>query len=172
MSPKYAVVYRVPNYVNTVLAGAYERCVGRSLPVTSPHISMSFPFYLNDGYGEEWLSRAINLVHFLEIGAWLSEVSYFSQQNKKILYASVEPFASFYSLHLQVSQAIRPGAHYDVTVFDGGVLPSFLPHLTLDYDFDGDAYTLASLNQEKIEAYFDIAHVSVMKILSSTITFL
>ena len=61
---------------------------------------------------------------------------------------------------------------YDVTVFDGGVLPSFLPHLTLDYDFDGDAYTLASLQNEKIEAYFDIAHLSVMKISDAMITFL
>lgn len=172
MSPKYAVVYRVPDYVHKALSGAYERCVGRTLPVTSPHISLSFSFYLHNGYGEEWLTRAINSLQFPEIGAWLSGVSQFSQQSKKFLYASVEPVASFYSLHLLVSQTIRPGAHYDLTVFDGGVLPTFLPHLTMDYDFDGDAYTEASLNHEKIEAYFDITHVSVMKILDTTITFL
>jgi 2'-5' RNA ligase len=172
MPPKYALVYRVPEYVRLALSGAYERCLGRSLPVTTPHISFTFPFYLHEGYGEEWLGNVSSSLVFDEIGAWLSGVSSFSQHTKKILYIAVEPTPALYALNLQVSQAIRSAAHYDLSVYDGGVLPSFLPHLTLDYDFDGDGYTLGSLNHEKIEAFFDIKKLSVMKISGTTITFL
>ena len=38
--------------------------------------------------------------------------------------------------------SLRNGIVFDKSVFSEGILPSFLPHVTIDYDFNGDMSTL------------------------------
>lgn len=145
------------------------RSVGRQLPVAIPHISLSFSFFLADGYEEKWLTQLVKHVLFEEISAWTTSIGYFSQLNKKILYVAVEPQEEFALLYKKISLLLRPGIFFDTTVFERGMLPSYVPHISLDYDFDGDAYTFASLQSEKIEAFFDVSRLSVMRIQQNSI---
>lgn len=169
---KYAVCYLAPDYVRQVFDAAYRRVTGRELPVQKLHLSVSYSFFLHDDYSEEWLFNTVASIKLPSIAAFVSGIFVFEHDGRKILYARIEPASEFLVIHKQLLPLLRRGTTYDTSVFAHGILPPFLPHISLDYLFDGDAYTLASLQAERVQAYFDLNKLSVLKIHSEDVSIL
>lgn len=157
---KYIVAFKPPDFVASVFQAAYARVTGRELPTENLHISLTYPFYLSDGYGEDWLRARAVALDFETISAWVDQLGVF-EQDKRILYIGIEPENEIVKLHQEITKSIREGISFDLSVYASGELPTYLPHISLDYDFDGDVYTLESLRAEMIQAYFDIDELAI-----------
>ena len=151
---KYVVAYKVPGYVEQVIRDNYFRITGRDVAFTDFHISLIHPFHLKSTHSEEWILGQIEREGFESLDAWLTRIGVFKQK-KKTLFIGVEPKDEMRRVHLKLGQILRKGIMYDSSPFLGGELPIFHPHITIDYDFDGDELTLNSLQIERFEAYFD-----------------
>ena len=151
---KYVIAYSVPAYVRQVIAASYNRVTGRELLTENMHISLTYPFLIHSTHSESWITEKLNGYEFESIDSWLTRVDVF-EQKKRLLYIKVEPYEDYFSMHLTINRVLRSGIQIDTKPFVGGNLPVYIPHIGLDYDFDGDHLTLHSLRVEKIEAWFD-----------------
>ncbi len=163
MTSKYVVVYSLPDYVVDLLKDAYFRTTGRQLLSHNLHISFTYPFFLKDGFEEKWLKSRVVNCRFDEIEGYFSKIDVFEQNYKKILYIKIKPKDKLEKLHLKLNKKLRKGVLYDKRIFENEELPKYLPHVSIDYDFDGDVYTLESLRAEEIKAYFDVSKLSVIR---------
>jgi 2'-5' RNA ligase len=127
------------------------------------HLSLVFSFNLKNGYDEKWLIERLIKVRFRPIAAKLTIPGLFEQQGKQILYLTVEPYDELMDLHRRINKTIGKGTEIETTGFDGGELPDFWPHITLDYDFDGDRYTFAGLEREGVMVYFEIERLTIVR---------
>ena len=163
MPIKYTVVYVIPEDICLLLEEKCRRATGKDLPTHNLHISFTFSFFLKEGYGEAWLLRQVKENAFEPISAWLTSFETFSQLNKKILYVRVEPFEELVNLQKQIIGSIQAGVEVDLTVYSDRVVPEFVPHISLDYEFAGDETILNRLRAEKAHAWFEVDTLTVIR---------
>jgi 2'-5' RNA ligase len=166
---RYVVAYEIPPYVGQVLKDGYSRVTGREMPANNLHISLIYPFHIYPTHSEEWVVNRLNNFHFESIDSRLTKIDVF-EQNKKLLYVKVEPYEDYYASHLIVNRILRSGIQIDTKPFKSGTLPAYMPHIVVDYDFDGDELTLHSLSLEKIGAWFDSGYPRLYKFDENTFT--
>ena len=99
------------------------------------------------------LEKVRNIL-FESFEARLSKLSVWEQKDKKILVVEVEPKEKFQKIFGEVLLALRSDIVFDKSVFSEGLLPNFLPHITIDYDFNGDVSKLDK--QELIKCFFAV----------------
>jgi 2'-5' RNA ligase len=109
----------------------------KSFPVKNLHLSILWPFFINSGVAEEAILKKIKNISFECFEAKLSKSLVWEQKNKKILVVEVEPKEKFQKIFGEVLLTLRSDILFDKSVFSEGLLPSFLPHITIDYDFKG-----------------------------------
>lgn len=126
MNLRYAVWVEVPQKIGLISK------------VKTPHLSILWPFYLNAGVAKETILKKIKNISFESFEARLSKLSVWEQKDKKILVVEVEPKDKFQKIFGEVLLVLRSDIVFDKSVFSEGLLPSFLPHITLNYNFDGD----------------------------------
>lgn len=151
---KYIVAFAVPPYVKEVIKEGYLKVTGRKLPASNLHISLIYPFFIHSSYSEEWVLNKLKNYDFISIDSRLSDIDVFRQE-KDLLYVSVEPENDYLASYLTVNRILRPGIHIDTKPFLNGELPDYVPHIGIDYDFNGDHLTLHSLKEGGIGAMFE-----------------
>jgi len=139
MKIRYAVWVEVPQKIGLISK------------VKTPHLSILWPFFLNTGVTEKKILEKVRNISFESFEVRLSKLSVWEQKNKKILVVEVEPKEKFQKIFGEVLLALRSDIVFDKSVFSEGLLPSFLPHITIDYDFKREISTLQ--NQELNETF-------------------
>ena len=126
--------------------------------VKTPHLSILWPFFLNSGVTEKTILKNIKNISFDSFEAKLSKLSVWVQKNKKILVVEVEPQKTFQKIFGEVLLILRSDIVFDKSVFSDGLLPSFLPHITLDYDFKG---AVEEVNSK--ESIFEVSKIGLFR---------
>ncbi|KKR67333.1 MAG: hypothetical protein UU09_C0032G0015 [Microgenomates group bacterium GW2011_GWA2_40_6] len=142
MKIRYAVWVEVPQKIGLISK------------VKTPHLSILWPFFLNTGVTEKNILEKVRNILFESFEARLSKLSVWEQKDKKILVVEVEPKEKFQKIFGEVLLALRSDIVFDKSVFSEGLLPNFLPHITIDYDFNGDVSKLDK--QELIKCFFAV----------------
>lgn len=137
MISRYAVWVEVPQNIGLVTK------------VKTPHLSILWPFFLNDKTREKTIKNKLKNISIDSFEARLSRLSVWEQKDKKILVVEVDPKDKFQKIFGGVLLALRSEIMFDKSVFSEGLLPSFSPHITVDYDFNGEISTLQKLKLNK-----------------------
>ena len=75
----------------------------------------------------------------------------------------MEPFEELVNLQKQIIGSIQAGVEVDLTVYSDRVVPEFVPHISLDYEFAGDETILNRLRAEKAHAWFEVDTLTVIR---------
>jgi 2'-5' RNA ligase len=132
---RYAVWIEIPPEVVDFLRGFYLRKTGKGISVRSVHLSILWPFFLNEKTDEKTIFDKFKSILVDSFEAKLLKFLVWEQKNKKILVVVVEPRERFKKIFNEVLAKLRDDIVFDKSVFSEGKLPEFLPHITIDYNF-------------------------------------
>ena len=150
MNLRYAVWIELPFEMVELLRDFYIKKSGKKLPVKNLHLSILWPFYLNAGVTEEIILEKLKNILFENFEAKLLKLLVWEQKNKKILVVEMEPKSKFQKIFGEILMVLRKDIVFDKSVFSEGLLPDFLPHITLNYNFDGD---ISGWNEQELGKY-------------------
>ncbi|MEK7527870.1 MAG: hypothetical protein AAB574_02550 [Patescibacteria group bacterium] len=160
MKLRYAVWVEIPLATVDFLKSFYLKKSGKDLTIENLHLSILWPFFINNGVTEETILEKIKNISVGNFEARLSKLLVLEQKNKKILAAEVEPKEKFQKIFGEVLMSLRNGIVFDKSVFSEGILPSFLPHVTIDYDFNGD---MSTLQKQELDETFLVEKVDLYR---------
>ena len=131
--PRYVIVFLLPDVLNDFLNPIreyFEKGVSLKIP---PHISLTFPFYINS-LSEEELFQKIMVIgkknNPLAIG--LNGIKTFQRENgRKVIYSSLAKEEGVKKLNSELMGVLKEHITIDLSVFPGNMSPSFVPHATL-----------------------------------------
>jgi len=145
MPNRYILIVPVPEQTQLLLRNTYKQVTDRALPIQHLHISILHPFFLKQDRTEEELYEALRRINIAPFTASYSSVGVYHQHDKKILHITLQPQDKFSQLHQKSLESIQDYIDFDKAPFTGGIIPTFDPHISLDYDWKGDALAFAHL---------------------------
>ncbi len=163
MDHRYLLAVSLPQEKKALLEAAYLRATGQPIAIQNTHISLEFPFFLAERVGErDFLNRATQ-IPFFTFTATLSKTGMYRQKGKAILFLRAQPEAKFLELHGDLRRELQEYYRLDTSVYDGGVVPMYEPHLTLNYDFTGTEDQRKKIAEELKDFSFEVSNVELLK---------
>ncbi|MFA5025362.1 MAG: 2'-5' RNA ligase family protein [Candidatus Shapirobacteria bacterium] len=135
MRYRYFVAIPIASEAVLKLKDFYENIFLSKLPVKNIHLTLVAPFFIKEGKTEAEMIEKINEIKVYSFMAKFVGLDVFEQKSRKILFAKVEPEIEFKELSEKSNRILKDLIEMDTSPYSTGTIPSFKPHVTIDYDF-------------------------------------
>lgn len=131
---RYIFAIEIPIEIQKIIHDVCQRLTGNQSPVRFHHITIVPPFFLKNETSLSVLQKQISLFSFDSFHAHLSTLETFTQHNRNIVVALVEPQTILENISNAVKRIVEPFIETDRTPYSAGKVPAFQAHVTIDYN--------------------------------------
>ena len=132
---RYLIAIVLPSSLELAVRRYYQQTFNEPCYIHTLHCTFISPFILNESITPDILLKKITVPpDTFQFGV----PNVFVQKSKNVLYLPIIPPEPLAVLYKEIFTMTAPSVHIETNAYNGGVLPEYLPHVTVNYNFKGE----------------------------------
>ena len=140
--PRYLLAIVLPNKLEIQLKQIYQHTFHQPCPVRTLHCTLIPPFTFKNEFTQIATTSQLEKIpppsHQFEFGT----PNIFIPKLRQILFLPIVPAEPLRELYKEIIEIDASAIHIETNAFSNNLLPEFIPHITLHYNFEGQANQL------------------------------